>query len=189
MNGFLAHSPAFAALWIVAWTGSSACDSGGQHDGGNDLAVSFAGPWEGTWTPATTAASGELTLQLDQNGTSVIGTATFAAHPCLATCTVSCQVMDHEMAGWFNAGSVQMTFAGSCPESNHCSGPHHANTLTATYEIQEGPCAGESGVMHLTPVAAHEVNASEVGAVYVGEVILLDPVDGNVVRLPLFERP
>lgn len=83
----------------------------------SDLAVSFAGPWEGTWTPATTAPSGVLTLQLDQNGTSVIGTATFAGHPCLATCTVSCQVWDHEMSGWFNAGSVQMMFSGSCPES------------------------------------------------------------------------
>jgi len=93
------------------------------------------------------------------------------------------------MSGWFSAGAAQMMFSGACPESNHCSGPHHANTLTASYEIQDGPCAGESGVMRLAPVAAYESDASEAGPVYVGEVILLDPTDGNVLRLVVFERP
>jgi len=93
------------------------------------------------------------------------------------------------MSGWFDAGSVQMMFSGSCPESEHCSGPHHANTMTATYEIREGPCAGESGVIQLTPVAAYESTAPESGAVYVGEVILVDEADGSVVRLPIIERP
>ena len=187
MNRFLASSPLPAALSIVALAGFSACGSDGHHD--TDMAVSFAGPWEGTWTAPTTAPSGMLTLQLDQSGTTVTGTATFAGHPCLATCTVSCQVRDHEMSGWFDAGSVQMMFSGSCPESEHCSGPHHANTMTATYEIREGPCAGESGVIQLTPVAAYESTAPESGAVHVGEVILVDEADGSVVRLPIIERP
>ena len=191
MNRFLATSPTLAALWVVASTGMSACNNGGHHDGGSDqsAAVSFAGTWEGTWAAPTTATSGVLTLQLDQTGASVVGTATFGGHPCLTTCTISCQVSGHEMSGWFSAGTAQMMFSGSCPESSHCSGAHHANTLTASYQIQDGPCGGESGVMRLVPVAAYESNASEVGAVYVGEVILLDATDGNVLRLPVFERP
>lgn len=191
MNRFLATSPTLAMLLIVASTWMSACDNGGHHDGGSDqgLAVSFAGTWEGTWAAPTAAPSGVVTLQLVQTGTSVVGTATFGGHPCLASCTVSCQVSGHEMSGWFSAGAAQMMFSGACPESNHCSGPHHANTLTASYEIRDGPCAGESGVMQLVPVAAAESNESKVGAIYVGEVILLDPTDGNVVRFPVFERP
>lgn len=190
MNRFLATSATLVLLSIVASTGMSACDNGGSHDSGSDQisAVSFAGTWEGTWAAPTTAPSGVLTLQLDQTGTSVVGTATFGGHPCLATCTISFQVSGHEMSGWFSAGTTQMMFSGSCPESTHCSGPHHANTLTASYEIQDGPCAGESGVMQLVPVAAYESNASEVEAVYVGEVILLNTTDGNVLRLPVFER-
>ena len=197
MNPYLVDSrAALAALLTVALTGLSGCDggSGGSMGGGDgSLSVSFAGPWEGTWSaqnPGTSDATvpGTMTLQLDQIGTSVTGTATFAGHPCLAACTVSCQVNGHDMAGWFHAGSVQMMFSGNCPESMHCSGPHHANTLTATYEIQDGPCAGESGVIQLTPVAANQLSAPEVGPVHVGELILVDQADGNVVRLPLFER-
>jgi hypothetical protein len=200
MNPHLADSGAcLAALLTVALTGVSACDggSGGGMGGGNgSLSVSFAGPWEGTWiaqnpviSDVNTTVPGALTLQLDQIGTNVTGTATFAGHPCLATCTVSCQVNGHDMSGWFHAGSAQMMFSGYCPESTHCSGPHHANTLTATYEIHDGPCAGESGVIQLTPVAADQLSAPEVGSVYVGELILVDQADGKVVRLPLFERP
>ncbi len=80
-----------------------------------------------------------------------------------------------------------MMFSGSCPESDHCSGSHHADTLSATYQIQDGPCAGQSGVIQVIPVAADGINAPEVGTVYVGEVIFVDPADGNVVWLPVLE--
>ena len=189
MNRVLATATSFAVLWFVAWMGFSACDGGGHHDGGSDVGVSFSGSWEGTWTTPTTAPSGALTLRLEQTGATVTGTGTFAGHACLANLTVSCQVRGHEMTGWFNAGPMQMMFEGSCPESDHCTGTHHANTLTATYEIQGGPCAGESGVIQLTPVQAYEGEAAEVKAVYVGELILVDPADGDVVQLPVFERP
>lgn len=200
MNRYLADSRApLAALLTVALTAFSACSSGsGDHMGGGNgsLSVSFAGPWQGTWSAqdpgisgANASVPGALTLQLDQIGTNVTGTATFAGHPCLASCSVSCEVNGHDMSGWFQAGAAQMMFSGNCPESTHCSGPHHANTLTATYQIQNGPCAGESGVIQLTPVAVEQLSAPEVGSVYVGELILLDQADGNVVRLPVFERP
>ncbi len=180
-----------AALGIVALTGFSACD--GDH-GGSGLAVTFDGPWDGTWsaTSPTSASnptpSGQLTLQLEQVGTTVTGTATFTGHPCLSGCSVSGRVEGHEMSGWFQAGSFQVMFSGSCPESGHCSGRHHANTMTATYRIQDGPCASELGAIQLTPVAADRGDASELGARHVGEVILIDQHDATVLRLPVFER-
>lgn len=189
----------FAVLPIIVSTCLSACGSGSGHSSGGatgGVSVSFAGPWEGTWSTqnpglsgVNTTVTGTLTLQLDQIAAGVTGTGSFAGHPCLAACTVSCQVDGHDMSGWFDAGAVQMMFAGYCSESSHCSGDHHANTLTASYEIQDGPCAGESGVMQLAPVAAYEGDASEPGPVYIGEVIILDPTDGDVLRLPVFERP
>lgn len=195
MNRFPARSRATLAAWIVLATGVSACsmDSTGGHDG-TGLAVSFDGQWEGTWTssspsPSSLAPSGALTLQLEQTGTSVSGTGTFIGHPCLATSTVACQVTGHQVSGRFHAGSFEMSFSGSCPESNHCSGAHHANTLSASYHILDGSCAGESGSMLLTPVAAYGSDSPETRAVQLGEVILIDTVDGSVGRLPVFERP
>ena len=174
-----------AALVVVSTF--SACNSGEHHDTG--LAVSVDGQWEGTWAPTSLAPSGVVTLQLEQTGTSVTGTATLTEHPCVAMWDVACQMNGHEISGWFHAGSFHMSFSGSCPESSHCSGAHHANVLTASYEILDGPCAGESGAMQLTPVAAYGSDATEGRAVHVGDVILIDPDDASVVRFPVFEQP
>lgn len=186
------------ALLMLASTGDSACSSGSGTDmgGGNgNPSVSFDGPWEGTWSvqdpgnpEATTTGPGTLTLLLDQTAANVTGTATFVGHPCLATCTVSCQVDGHELWGWFQAGSVQLAFSGLCPESAYDSGPHHASTLTATYQIQDGPCAGEHGVIQLATVAPEPPTAPEGGSASVGELILVDQADGHVDRVPVFDR-
>ena len=181
---------ALPLLLVAAGAGGSACNHGndGSHGGGT-LAVSFDGDWQGTWSSPALGPSGMLTLHLEQSGMSVTGTATFTGHPCLASCTVSCQVNGHELSGSFGAGPYSMMFSGSCPESAHCSGPHHANTLTADYQLQAGPCSGEVGKIQMTPVPADAGAAIEPDDVYVGEVILLDPAFADVVQLPVFVRP
>jgi hypothetical protein len=190
MCAFEASSRLAPALWIAALVmGLAGCGSSG-HDGGG-LAVSFDGSWQGTWSAASPAggasppASGVLTLELDQLGTSVTGTAVFAGHSCLATCAVACQVKGHEMSGWLDAGLFQMAFSGSCSESG--SGSHHADNLTATYQIHDGACAGESGVIQLLPASSDTGHTPEFGAVQIGELVVVDPEGADVVWLPVFQ--
>lgn len=187
------------ALLFCAVTGLPACSRGSGHatgGGSGGPSVSFGGQWEGTWIPqgsglegAGSGLLGTVSLQLDQAGTSVTGTATFVGHPCLTSCTVSCEVNGHDMSGWFNTSSGQMMFSGSCPESGHCTGSHHANTLTATYQILDGPCAGETGTLQAEPVAYGSNAAPGVVIQQIGELFLVDRSSGKVARLPVFQGP
>jgi hypothetical protein len=148
-----------------------ACSHGGH---GSDSTVAFAGTWLGTWSTSDPARSGALTLQLEQVGTTVTGTATFLGHPCMETCTVACETRGHELSGRLHSGSSHVDFSGSCPESSHCSGPHHANTLTASYQVRDGSCIGEHGVIQMTPVAARSGADRGASAVGVGEILVFE---------------
>jgi hypothetical protein len=178
-----------SALVIVVLAGFSGCSNGGGSSGGGDATVAFDGEWEGTWQSQNPGPSGVVTLELNQLGTAVTGTAMFDGHPCLVTCDVSCQVNGDEISGSFDAGPFQMHFAGSCGGRHHGSGPHHASELTGSYEIHGGPCAGDYGTIQLAPTAADGLDAPEVSEVYVGEVILVGGNESDSVRLLVFKRP
>jgi hypothetical protein len=175
-----------SALVIVVLAGFSGCSNGGGSGGGDDASVVFDGEWEGTWQSQDPGPSGVVTLELNQLGTAVTGTATFDGHPCVVTCNVSCQVNGDEISGSFDAGPFQMHFAGSCGGPHHGSGPHHASEFTGSYEIHGGPCAGDYGTIQLAPTAADGLDAPEV---YVGEVILIGGDESDPVRLLVFRRP
>jgi hypothetical protein len=125
-----------------------ACSGGGSST--IAFTTEFDGQWEGTWSTATLPPVGTVTLDLEQAGSTITGSAAFSGHPCLSDCTVSCEVGQDALNGRFEGESFSLQFAGSCPDPGHAPGPHHPDALTAAYQIDGGPCTGQNGTMELT---------------------------------------
>lgn len=196
MLGFHASHRALlgGAVLLAPLVVIAACSSGGGGGGDDGSAAAFTGEWQGTWQTSSPGPSGTLTLQLDDFGGSVTGQGTFGEHPCFAICNVACKANDEGFSGWLEAGEVRMTFHAECSSSGrrghsgrhgHCWG-RHEGPLTGTYEIQDGPCMGESGTIRLTRVPAAGAGAPDPGGVWVGDVFLIGP-EGEITRLPVIE--
>jgi len=160
----------------------------GCGGGGSGSTAAFAGTWEGSWESSSPGPSGSCTLVLEQHGATITGTATFAGHPCVATCNVSCQAMGHNLSGTLDAGPFQAAFDGSCTGPHHGGGPP-MDTFTGTYEVHGGACDGEHGTIQLTHVNGSAVGPPSIGAVRVGEVIVVSPDGNEVVRFPVIAPP
>jgi len=178
---------ALTSLFVITPGLCVACGSGGGGSSSSDPVV-FDGAWGGSWSSSITDSSGSLTLQLTQAGKAVTGAGAFGGHPCLGDCEVSCEVEGEQIAGSFHAGTMRMRVWGGCSGQHHGMGPRsgsrHATELTMSYEILDGPCAGESGTMQLA--ASVEGTGVSVGdRVVVGEVILIGAREDEVIRLPL----
>jgi len=182
---------ALTSLFVLTPGLCVACSSGGSGSS-SSAPVVFDGSWGGTWASSTTDSSGSLTLQLTQAGTAVTGAGAFGGHSCLGDCEVSCEVEGEQIAGSFQAGPIRMRVWGACSGQHHGMGPdsgsRHANEMTMSYEIQDGPCAGESGTMQLAS-AVEGTGVSEDDEVVVGEVILIGAREDELIRLPLVQTP
>lgn len=185
------HSP--GATWLIALLTfpllAASCGSGGGGSG-TSAAVTFDGDWQGTWGGSSLYASGTLTLQLEQVGATVTGTATFQGHPCFTVCQVHCQVNGERISGSFDQEPLHMGFGGACSGDHHGPRHHHSSEMAGTYEIPGGPCAGERGQIQLTRVPASAPGTTGNGTVQIGEVLLIDVDEGEMVRLPVYRaRP
>jgi hypothetical protein len=176
-----------SALFILPLAALVAC-SGSGSSGGTTEGVSFGGAWAGTWGSSTDGPSGGVTLELDQLETTVTGTATFNGHPCFGTGTVVCQVNGEQLSGHIQSGPVQMAIHGTCSGPSCGHGPHHASNLSGTYEILGGPCAGEFGTIQLTPSPTGGTEGTGPGGVVVGEVILIESENDELIRIPVIQR-
>jgi pectate lyase len=112
----------------------SACGGGG---GGP---VNVTGDWSGTWTSSRGSGS-TLSATLLQSGTSVSGTAQVGGSPCLSTGDVSGTVSGSGATFGVVSGSHGITFT-----ANRIT----ASSMTGTYSVSSGWCAGDSGSFSLT---------------------------------------
>lgn len=95
---------------------SGAADGGAGASGPGGLvctrqgagAATLTGTWTGTWT--VSGATGALTLDLTETGTSVSGTATYGGTPCLKTASVSGTHQGTRLDGRISGTGIDMTF-------------------------------------------------------------------------------
>ena len=167
----------FGLLPCLATAAILACGGGGGGAGASSSA--FAGAWQGSWQDSGLAPSGTLSLDLSQTGSQVTGTASFQDHPCMTTCNVAWHASGWSCSGTFDAGSFQVDFDGGCGGMEH-------GTLTGHYSVHGGGCDGHTGTITLTRPAFVE-DPSGSGVRRVGEVILVQPQNGELVRLPIIE--
>jgi len=105
-------------------------------------AVNLTGTWIGIWDSDEPGYSGGVTLNLIQESNTMSGIATITNSPCISGGTIS---------GTVEATSVVFGF-GSATEGGTIvfSGIFTDTTMSGTYGVTSGECAGDTGIFSLT---------------------------------------
>ncbi|WP_345987433.1 hypothetical protein WCX18_09940 [Sulfurimonas sp. HSL1-2] len=118
-----------AALLTIAGCG------GGGGSSGTVPAADVSGAWSGIWYSSVTEYEGTLTLEVDQEGSTLTGEINVTNSPCLATALISGMV----------SGNTVTLSAVSGADGMQISGILSGNVISGEYTITAGLCAGDSG--------------------------------------------
>jgi hypothetical protein len=101
----------------------------------------LTGTWSGIWSDGY--EQGGVTVNFIQNGSSLSGTATIANTPCISAGNISGSIEGNTISfGAVSATQGEGTIL--------FSGVFTSTTMSGTYFIQSGECAGEGGTFSLT---------------------------------------
>ena len=130
------------------------CGGGGGGGGGTSETqnVDVTGTWSGSWVSSGGGYSGNVTITLVQNGTSLSGTASVTGSPCLTSGSVSGTVSGNKVAYGVVSGQSTIEFNTT----------YASDTISGTYSITAGNCAGEAGTCSITRIAASDTTPPSV---------------------------
>jgi hypothetical protein len=161
--GFLGLSPTALTVAGVAAAGGVALAAGGGGGGGGGespppstpaAVTSLTGTWRGIWTDnSPNGGSGEVLLNLTQNGSALTGTVTVPSDSCLPA--------NSSVTGTYSGNNVSLTIQ-SGSESVTVNGTADTSTMTMngswTYTASGADCAGDAGIFSCTLTGGADIN-------------------------------
>lgn len=127
---------------VIALSVLSTLGSGGGGGGGETVTIDLTGNWRGTWNSSVANYSGNLSGTLTHSGTSISGTMNVTGSPCISSGTVS---------GTGAGGSFSASI-DSGQDSLQLQGSYTATSISGTYSVPNGVCAGDTGTFSLNQV-------------------------------------
>lgn len=98
------------------------------------------GSWEGTWTSTLLREGGDVNAQFIHSGVTLTGSVSITGSPCLVTGTVDGTVDGADVAFGAVSGSHGIRFTAQLGQ----------DTMSGTYSVSAGACAGDSGTFELS---------------------------------------
>ena len=119
----------------LALLGSGGGDNNGSgsSNSSSDQPYNIAGDWGGTWQDSATSDSGQVSLSINQNQTSLNGTLTFSGSTCVSTATITGSITGYTVNWDIIAGSASAQFEGT----------YSAPTINGRIQFSSGSCAGQ----------------------------------------------
>jgi len=113
--------------------------SGGSSSGGDNPNVT--GRWSGTWFSSVFGRGGSFSITLNQNGSSFTGSGSISGSDCFFGTSVS---------GSMSGNRISFGFASSSSNRVYFSGSASSSSMSGTYEVSSGFCAGDEGTFSAT---------------------------------------
>jgi TolB-like protein/outer membrane protein assembly factor BamD (BamD/ComL family) len=164
--GFLGLSPTTLTVAGVAVAGGAALAAGGGGGGGGGggdspppstpaAVTSLSGTWRGIWTDnSPNGGSGEVLLNLTQNGSALTGTVTVPSDSCLPA--------NSSVTGTYSGTTVSLTIqSGSETVTANASVDTTSMTMNNgswNYTASGADCAGDAGIFSCTLTGGADIN-------------------------------
>jgi len=114
--------------------GGGGDDSSPSPSAGQPSVLNLSGDWVGTWSDSSGTDSGNISLSLIQNNTSVTGNVSITGSECISTGTLSGTVSGNTLVSNIVTGSDTASFNANCTDTS----------MNGTLEVTSGPCAGDT---------------------------------------------
>ena len=128
----------FHASWLVAVAAVLGCASASSS------AVDLSGNWSGTYADSKTGVTGPLAATFSEQNGSLAGTLTISSG---WLCSASSQ---GNVSGTVNGDQVQASATFGLVAALSFTGDASVSTLSGTYQITSGVCAGGGGSFSLS---------------------------------------
>lgn len=109
----------------------------------------LTGTWTGTWSSSNGIDSGNLTANLTQSGTSISGTA--SAY--VTGGSVSCGGPNYSVSGTVSGNNIIFGVFDRGIESGVYTATFTSTSMSGTYSVTAGACAGDTGTFSLNKVS------------------------------------
>jgi hypothetical protein len=136
----VAHIPKVISLAIVM-AFAAACGAGGYVG----TALNLTGTWSGSWASSVVPASGTVTANITQSGSSISGSATIIGSPCFTGGNVSGSAYGNTVTFGVlsQGGTMRANFSGVVNTAG--------SMMSGSYSVNgTGVCVGDSGTFSLT---------------------------------------
>jgi tetratricopeptide (TPR) repeat protein len=114
--------------------GGGGDDSSPSPSAGQPSVLNLSGDWVGTWSDSSGTDSGNISLSLIQNNTSVTGNVSITGSECISTGTLSGTASGNTLVSNIVTGSDTASFNANCTDTS----------MNGTLEVTSGPCAGDT---------------------------------------------
>ena len=104
---------------------------------GQPSVLNLTGDWVGTWSDSSETGSGNISLSLIQNNTSVTGNVSITGSKCISTGTLSGTVVGNTLESVIQTGTDTASFNANCTSTS----------MNGTLEVTSGPCTGDIGTV------------------------------------------
>ena len=124
------------ALMLFVFSIITGCGGGGSG-GDSSSSINLTGNWSGTWEGTD---SGNVSANLTHSGTSITGTASISNSPCISSGDVSGSVSENNITFGLVSGTDEIAYTGEFTST----------TISGSYQVLSGACAGDTGTFELT---------------------------------------